>query len=206
VDVLARYAKKAPIAVLMDIAYSYYAPDGLDVAMESLTRISNDALVLFAWSASKSFLQYGLRVGSLVALMPEPTQRKRIEAALTFSCRGLWSNCNAGGMHAITKVLSEPELLQRVRAERAVFVTMLAKRVHRWNELASAKGLHFPRYDGGFFTTVFCDDAQAAAVQLRERGIYVVPLAGALRVAMCAVNEVQIERIVNAIAEVLGSR
>jgi hypothetical protein len=53
---------------------------------------------------------------------------------------------------------------------------------------------------------VFCDDAQGAAAKLRERGVFVVPLSGALRVAMCAVNEAQIERIVGAMAEVLGDR
>ncbi|HHH27623.1 MAG TPA: aminotransferase class I/II-fold pyridoxal phosphate-dependent enzyme, partial [Polyangiaceae bacterium] len=57
---------------------------------------------------------------------------------------------------------------------------------------------------GGFFTTLFCDDAQEAAAKLRERGIYVVPMKGAMRVAMCSVTEAEIERIVPAVAEVLG--
>ena len=118
---------------------------------------------------------------------------------MTYSCRGLWSNCNAGGMAAITRILTEPELRERVAAERADFVEMLGRRVACWNEHASAAGLRYPRYDGGFFTTVFCDDAHDVAARLRERGIFLVLNSGALRVAVCAVNEAQIERIVPAL-------
>jgi aromatic-amino-acid transaminase len=80
---------------------------------------------------------------------------------------------------------------------------MLARRVDTWNELATAASLRYPRYDGGFFTTVLHDKAPEVAARMRERGVFVVPLAGALRTAMCAVNEAQIARIVEAFAEVL---
>jgi aromatic-amino-acid transaminase len=200
-EVLGRHAPRGPIVVLLDVAYSYYAEEGLGIAIESLKRLSSKVLVAFAWSASKSFTQYGLRVGALITVVPDATERKRIENAMTYSCRGLWSNCNAGGLAAITRVLTEPVLRARALAERAELVEMLARRVRHWNKLAS--GLRYPRYDGGFFTTVFCDDAPRAAAALRERGIFLVPMAGALRVAMCAVNETEIERIVEGLRAVL---
>jgi aromatic-amino-acid transaminase len=200
-QVLARHATRGPIVVLLDVAYSYYAEEGLGIAIESLERLSDKLLVAFAWSASKSFTQYGLRVGALVTVVPEEVERKRIENAMTYSCRGLWSNCNAAGLAAITRVLTEPALRDRALAERAALVQMLARRVRHWNTLA--QGLRYPRYDGGFFTTVFCDDAPRAAAALRERGIFLVPMQGALRVAMCAVNEPEIARIVEGLRAVL---
>jgi aromatic-amino-acid transaminase len=203
VEVLTRLAPRGPIAVLLDAAYGYYQKAGLDVALASLSRVVDDVMVLVAWSASKSFTQYGLRVGALVAVVPDAAQRSRIDNALTYSCRGTFSNCNAGGQAAIARLLSDSELNQRASAERAELVSMLAERVALWNNLAKGTSIRYPRYDGGFFTTVFHDDPQAVAARLRERGIFVVPLAGALRVALCAVNEAQIQRIVAAFAAVL---
>ncbi|MEQ9321399.1 MAG: aminotransferase class I/II-fold pyridoxal phosphate-dependent enzyme [Polyangiaceae bacterium] len=204
VAVIKKYAAKAPVVVLLDVAYSYYAEEGLEVAMAALKDVVGEALVLFAWSASKSFAQYGLRVGALVALCADDAERARINNAMTYSCRGLWSNCNAGGQSAIAHVLTDPLLNKKAIAERAELVGLLGRRVERWNALAGPAKLTYPRYDGGFFTTVFCDDAQAAAGKLREQGIYVVPMKGAMRVAMCSVTEAEIERIVPAVADVLG--
>ena len=203
--IIEKHAAQGPLVVLVDAAYAYYAPEALKVALAALPAIAEKTLVLFAWSASKSFAQYGLRIGALVAVTPNAEERTRINNAMTFSCRGLWSNCNAGGQAAIAMMLENPELRARAAAERQTLVDMLARRVDKWNALAGKHpNIVYPRYDGGFFTTVFCDDPQGAAAALRAKGIYVVPTAGALRVAMCAVNERQIERIVAGLADVFG--
>jgi len=204
VTMLERLSRKGPIALVLDAAYAYYKKESLDVALSALSRLVGKTQVLVAWSASKSFAQYGLRIGALVAVVPDAAQRVRIDNALTYSCRGTWSNCNAAGQVAITRLLVEPDLRRRALAERAALVEMLSRRVARWNELAQGSAIRYPRYDGGFFTTVFHDEPQAVAARLREKGIFVVPLAGALRVAMCAVNHGEIDRIVTALHEVLG--
>ena len=206
VAVIARHGAKHPISVLLDVAYGYYQPAGFQLCLENLAKLKEHALVLFAWSASKSFLQYGLRVGSLVAVTDDDDERTRINNALTFSCRGIWSNCNAGGMAAITQVLTHPELRQRAADERAELANMLSRRVERWNNLAGAAGLNFPRYDGGFFTTVFCQEPKLVAEALRAKGIYVVPVSGAVRIAMCAIGEEKIAPIVDALQQALGSQ
>lgn len=200
VEVVDRASSRGSITLLLDVAYARYAGAGLGACLDRVLGLAGKALLLFAWSASKSFTQYGLRVGALVALHPEPAERARLRAALSYSCRGTWSNCNAGGMAAITRLLTEPELCADVDRERAALRGLLAQRVARWNELASAAKLRYPRYDGGFFTTVFCDDAAAVAVRLKEDGVFVVPQAGALRIALCSVPERDIARLVAAIA------
>lgn len=201
-DVLARHADRGPVTVVLDIAYGYFQPEALERCIATFGKLAGRVLVLFAWSGSKAFALYGQRVGALVALCPDGPQRARILNALTYSCRGLWSNCNAGGMAAVAKLLSNDELRARVVSERAALVELLAKRVEFWNRLAGEAGLRYPRYDGGFFTTVFSDDPKSVGKTLSDRGIFLVPTAGAVRVAMCAVNERQIERIVVALREV----
>ncbi|EYF04028.1 pyridoxal phosphate-dependent aminotransferase [Chondromyces apiculatus] len=198
--IVGRAADRAPVTLLIDIAYARYGQRSLDEAVDALLGLAGRALLLFAWSASKSFTQYGLRVGALLAVHPDPEARRRIRSALSYSCRGTWSNCNAGGMAAIGRALTDPDLRARTDQERAALKSLLDRRVEAWNSLATDAGLRYPRYDGGFFTTVFCADAFAVAARLKEEGIFVVPQTGALRVALCSVAERDIPRLVQGIA------
>ncbi|AKT36245.1 aminotransferase class I/II-fold pyridoxal phosphate-dependent enzyme [Chondromyces crocatus] len=200
VEVVGRAAERVPVTLLLDIAYARYGKRSLDEAVDILLGLAGRALLLFAWSASKSFAEYGLRVGALLAVHPDPQVRQRIRNALSYSCRGTWSNCNAGGMAAIARALTDPELRARTEKERDALKTVLDRRVEVWNELATPLHLNYPRYEGGFFTTVFCDDAPDVAVRLKADGIFVVPLGKALRVALCSVAERDIPRLVQGIA------
>jgi aromatic-amino-acid transaminase len=197
---IARHAEKAPVAVLLDAAYAAYGRHGVKPALAALESLLGRALVLVAWSASKTFTHYGLRVGALVALLPDTVERRRVAAALGYASRGSWSNCNDGGMAAVTRLLREPALSAEVARERATLVALLDRRVAIFNELARPKGLRYPRYDGGFFVTVFVDDPQAASDQMKTDGVFVVPVRGALRVALCSVPTADIPRVVDSLA------
>jgi len=203
-DVIARHAAAAPVAVLLDAAYSAFGPErGISGPMAALAPVRDHALVLVAWTASKTFTHYGLRVGALVAFAPDPAQRDDLAAALTYACRGTWSNCNRGGMAAITRLLVDPDVRAAAADERAALVRLLDERVAAFNVAAKKAGLRFPRYDGGFFTTVFADDAPAAAKRMREEGVFVVPIDGALRLGLCSVKASEVPRLVESTARAL---
>jgi aromatic-amino-acid transaminase len=193
-------ASHAPITVVLDVAYSHLGMAGMEACLDHILPLAGRAMILIAWSASKAFAQYGLRIGALIAVHPDAEQRQRIQNALDYSCRGTWSNCNAAGMAVITRALTDPDLRARVEGERALLKALLDQRVAKWNALASAENLSYPPCDGGFFTTVFCEDAQAVAARLKADGVFVVPMAGGLRVALCSVAERDIPRLVAAIA------
>lgn len=203
-EVVRKHATTAPVAVVLDNAYAAYGPAaGMDAALAALCGLADVATVMVAWSASKSFTHYGLRVGALVVLEHDEAERREIQAALTHACRGTWSNVNRGGLVAITRLLVDPTMRAAVDAERARAVALLGRRVAAFNEAADAAGLRWPRYDGGFFTTVFAKDAPAAAARLRERGVYVVPLPGALRLGICALSVAEVQPTVAALAEAI---
>lgn len=199
VDVISRHASKGPVTVVLDSAYAAYAKEGMHTALRALESLLGKALLFVAWSASKTFTHYGLRVGALVALVPDATERKRIESALGYACRGTWSNCNRGGMAAVTRLLREPALAKQVGEERKRLVTLLDGRVAAFNELARPRHIRYPRYDGGFFVTTFVEDARAAGLKMKEHGVFVVPLKGAVRVALCSVSAANIPRLVDAL-------
>jgi aromatic-amino-acid transaminase len=199
-ETVEREAPRGPISLVFDVAYARYGATDLGPFVDRVLRLSGKAMLAFAWSASKSFTQYGLRVGALVAVSPDADECRRVQNALTFSCRGTWSNVNAAGMAAIARILGDADLRARVDRERAALKALLDRRVARWNELAGAARIRYPRYDGGFFTTVFCDDAFPAALRLQEEGLFVVPQEGALRIALCSVAERDVPRLVDGIA------
>lgn len=204
--IVERHAVEHPVAVLLDNAYAAYGPPGaMGTALAALKRLAHVATVLVAWSASKTFTHYGLRVGALVALVPDPAERGLVQAALTHACRGTWSNTNRGGLTAITRLLVEPDLRRAVDAERAAAVALLARRVDTFNGAARAAGLRHPRYDGGFFSTVLTADAPAAAERLRAAGVYVVPIRGALRLGLCAIATADVARTVAAVGKALAA-
>jgi aromatic-amino-acid transaminase len=157
------------------------------------------AVLLVAWTASKSFAQYGSRIGALVAVHSDPSQRESIRAALGFSCRGTWSNCNHLGQLAITTLLVDKELRARADREREVLIRLLGERVTAFHRETAKTRLRFPRYEGGFFVSVFTEDAERTAKSMRERGVYVVPMKGAVRIALCSTPAADVPRLVQAL-------
>jgi len=137
--------------------------------LKELVPVVGRVMLLFAWSASKTFTHYGLRVGALVACIPDEAERRTTEAALSYSSRGMWSNCTRGGQLAIARLLSDPALAKACDAERAKLKAMLRARVRRVERPRAAEGLDYPRYDGGFFVTVFHPAAVEKAAQNEAR-------------------------------------
>lgn len=197
---LAAHAERVPVTLLVDNAYSAYGPGDPTAFLSELVPLLGKATLLFAWSASKTFTHYGLRVGALIACVPDEAARVATASAFSYSSRGTWSNCNRGGQVAITRILTDPELTRACNAERDVLRKLLLSRVDTFNRLALPKGLKYPRYEGGFFVTVFADDAHTKAAKMKDEGIFVVPQKGALRLALCSVRERDVERLVGSLA------
>ena len=194
-------SERAPVALLVDHAYAKFGGPGSERWVEHVAKLAGEALLLVAWTASKSFTQYGARVGALVAVHPDAAVRKRIGNALSYSCRGTWSNCNHAGMLAIGSILDDAALRARADAERARLVQLLEERVHAFNGAAKAAGLRYPRYEGGFFVSVFTPAPEATAARMRELGVFVVPIHGAVRIALCSTPARDVPRLVDALAQ-----
>jgi aromatic-amino-acid transaminase len=203
-ECLAAHAGRAPLALLVDCAYRHYGPATASSSLSALLPLAKRAPVLFAWSASKSYTHYGLRVGALVACVADDDERRQVAAALSYSSRGTWSNCIHGGQQAITRLMVDPVLRASCSAEREALKGVLLSRVHAFNRQAAGRGLKYPRYDGGFFVTIFAAKAHEHAAAMRARGVYVVPMSGddggVLRVALCATPERHVAALVDALA------
>ena len=200
-DALARSSSRGPVALLVDLAYAHFGAQDRHLWARVMEPVAGDVTILAAWTASKSFAQYGARVGALVAAIPDPAARQDVANALSYTCRGSWSNCNHLGLLAITDLITRDEYKERVAADRRVLVDLTATRVEAFNRCASAKGLKYPRYEGGFFVSVFTPNGKRTAEVAAEMGVFVVPMDGAVRLALCAVAESDVELLVDAVAK-----
>ncbi len=200
-DVLERAAERGPVTLLLDLAYARFGATGGPDWVACVAPLAGRVLLLVAWTASKAFAQYGARVGALIATTPDAGERQRIANALGYACRGTWSNCNHLGMLAVTELLSDPGCRARVDRQRERLRQLLGERVEAFVNAAAGAGLHHPRYEGGFFVTVFTADGSATAARMRELGVYVVPVNGAVRVALCSTPAAHVPRLVDALAE-----
>jgi aromatic-amino-acid transaminase len=194
-------AERGPVTLLLDLAYAKFGGSDAGAWVESAAALGPEVLVAVAWTASKSFALYGARIGALVAVHPDERERRRIGNALSFACRGTWSNCNHLGMLAVTALLTDPELARRADLDRARLRGLLDERVREFKRLAEAAELDHPRYEGGFFVSVFTPAPERTAARMRELGVYVVPIHGAVRVALCSIATRDVPRLVDALAD-----
>ena len=199
-EIVREAGRTAPVAFLNDLAYARYGTPGCESWVDHLSTMAETAVVLVAWSASKTYAQYGARIGALVALADDPEERERIANAVSFSCRGTWSNCNHLGILAVTELLTNAELRRRGDEERAGLIRNLGARIEVFNREAESIGLSYPRYEGGFFVSVFTPDAELTAATMREEGVFIVPMKGAVRVALCSTPTQAIPRLVAALS------
>lgn len=200
-EVLLAAAASQRLTLLVDMAHARYGSGDTRAWVRHLEPLLGRATVLVAWSASKAFTSYGARVGACVALEADANERQLVRAALGASCRGTWSNCNHLGMLAITECLRDPGLSERVERERGELRALLTSRVELFTRLARQARLVHPRYEGGFFVTVFTPDAERTAAHMRAKGVFVVPVTGAVRVAVCSTPLRTLPRLVEALAE-----
>ncbi|MGO8999291.1 MAG: pyridoxal phosphate-dependent aminotransferase [Polyangiaceae bacterium] len=207
VERLVARSSQGAITLLVDMAYFAYGARDPRAFLRELVPLLGKVALLFAWSASKTFTHYGLRVGALVACIADEKERALTENAFSYSSRGTWSNCTRGGQAAITRLLTDRPLADACDTERESLKRLLRARVDAFNALAPSRGLIYPRYEGGFFVTVFHDDPIAKAAAMKEKGVFVVPQKappgeqgrGALRVALCSVAERDVARLVDAL-------
>ena len=102
-------------------------------------------------------------------------------------------------MLAATELLTDPGLRERSTKERGRLIALLDSRTSDFAEEATKAGLRYPRCEGGFFASVFTPDGEATAATMRDEGVFVVPMDGAVRIALCSTPSSSIRRLVAAL-------
>ena len=125
----------------------------------------------------------------MICLAPTKEIASEFKSMGEFASRGSWSNCSKAGQSVMARIYADEELQARVTKERAEIRDMLLRRGKAFEEEAKKIGLVTVPFDAGFFVSIPCDDPDAVAAKLEEKGIFIVPLAKGVRVSVASVSE-----------------
>lgn len=192
------------ITLLLDIAYFDYDPEGLEKTREKflqLKKVLPHITPLLAFSASKSFSMYGLRLGALIGLFQTEKQAEYFKKHAYEDALGKWSTAPSVGIELFNEISKEKETYKKIITK---ITNQLTKRGNLFIQEASKQNLkHYP-FKGGFFVLIPVDDPLKCYEKLvKEEALHVVPMKEGLRIALCSVTKDEIKQIVHKIKKTL---
>ena len=182
----------------MDVAYyDFYStnPDIIRRRFIKLKDVPSNALVLFAFSGSKSFGLYGLRIGALVCMSKNKEEVEAFKDANDFSCRAKWSSSSKLGISIIEKLVLDDNYRHSYEEEVKKVCSMLESRSIAFLNSSKEVGLKILPYQRGFFICVECQNPIDAMVALRKDKVYVIATKSCLRIALCSINKKEAARL-----------
>ena len=188
-QLLRETASKVPVSLLLDLAYLDYTrePSELKAALDDYRAFGEEGKVLVAasLSLSKAFTIYGARAGALVFPW---TNDASLQAALSTSCRGTFSNCARAPMSVLLRISRSAEAREQLAAEHAYWNQKLIERTEALDAALKAEGLAGAPWQGGFFITLEVANPYNVCNKLQDEGVFVVPMPEGLRVGVCALK------------------
>lgn len=195
------------IILLVDTAYIDFAGQN-DEKREFFTKFSNlpdNIFVMAAFSTSKGYTMYGLRLGALIGMSGNEDIADEFRVSSLHSCRANWSNGSRGAMLVVAEIFNNKDLLDKYTKEKNQYKVMLRKRAEAFVEAADEIGLEILPYRDGFFVSLPCDNPYELSEALIEKNIFMVPLGKGVRFAVCAVSEEKCKKAPKVIKEVMDS-
>ena len=193
--------------LLIDAAYHLYADEphgwaetiaeGLDAGLPW----PENMLICFAVSLSKSHTIYGLRTGALVYLHPEPESVERLNDVMGVTGRQTWSAAPRIAQHVLSELHATEEGGEAWASERDRLAHLLQERRDALVAACEERNVAINPTHDGFFAWFECADPAAVAEACAARHVYLVPLAGGVRIGLCAVPAHQVERVAQALKE-----
>lgn len=190
-DLLSSY--KGHVILFMDIAYVDYSP----VPFFLKEKILEDRWsfpVYFAFSCSKSFSLYGLRLGAGFGLLSSREESELIENKFRLIACSTYSCPNNGAMGPMANFFNDPKAVCEVKDEihsDAKRLTFLGKEFKRRLDRLFLSS--YP-YECGFYLIFIKEEALRFCKELERKDIYFAPIGNNLiRVALCGLNQEDIE-------------
>ncbi len=205
-EVLRQASALGPVTLLLDFAYLDYTkePEAVLATMADYAALGAEGRVLVgaSMSLSKSMTLYGARCGALAfPWSVDPA----LQAALTQSCRGTWSNCAKAPQSLLLRLEKDGTAQARLAAEQRHWSEVLAARASALDQALAAEGMSALHWTGGFFVCVAVADPERACLRMKAEGVFTVPLPEGLRVGLCGMRAVEAPRFAQTLRRVLAA-
>lgn len=190
---------------VMDFAYQGFG-DGLEEDAEGVRAVAEKSdFTIICSSFSKNFGLYSERVGAVSFVAPDEDAAARIGSQVKRVIRANYSNPPEHGGAIVRRVLTDDALAslwrQEVAQMRSRINNMRSLFVETLREIGVRQDFSFIENQKGMFS--FSGLTKPQVEQLKERhSIYIV---GSGRISVAGMSETNMNRLCNAIADVLGS-
>ena len=205
IDCINEISKDKTFVLLYDMAYIDYSHKGLNESREifrKFKQFNENVMVVLAFSGSKTFSLYGLRIGAQMALTKDKEEIEYFNNANEFSARATWSNAAKMGVSLVEKLMFNDALRNEFMKELEGASNLLLDRSKLFLKEAKECGLECYTYKSGFFITIPCN-GEKVFDRLKENNIFVVPLKQGIRISLSALRKKEIANLASKIKEVL---
>jgi aromatic-amino-acid transaminase len=189
----------------LDLAYQGFG-DGIDADAYAVRALASAGASFFvANSFSKSMSIYGERAGALSVVCPDAKQAGHVLGQMKFMIRRIYSSPAIHGGQIVAHVLADADLRPMWEAELATMRLRILAMRRVLHEVISAK---LPGRDFGYFLSqrgMFSYTGLSAAQVDRLREQYAVYLVRSGRICVAGLNEGNVERSAQAMAEVMAA-
>ena len=192
--------------LLLDSAYHLYAEEPHGWSQTILESVeegwpwTENFLITFALSLSKSHTIYGLRTGALVSIHPDAEVTEKIDTVMGVTGRQTWSAAPRVAQYTVSEMHASSEGGEAWGLERDRLQSLLVNRRNLFKESCEKLNVPLNPTHDGFFAWLEHDEPQKIAEACAEQEVYLVPLTGGVRIGLCAVPLKHISRVAEALA------
>lgn len=179
--------KGKKITVLVDVSYIDYAGEGARQFFTKFSGLPPEILIVVAFSMSKSFTMYGLRIGAMIAVSSSEAVAQEFADVNSYTNRATWSNNCRGGMACLVRIWEDPALRKEWKEEQQQYYRLIQERAAIFVKEAKEAGLPMLPYQAGFFLSIPSPDSAKVCELLHKDHVYLVPLKAGIRVAVCSI-------------------
>lgn len=208
IDIANELSKEGPFVILNDIAYIDYSYQ-LDLSrqyMNNFNDISDNVMIVIAFSCSKTLTSYGLRCGASVILAKQEDSVRQLEIVMEKHARAVWSNIPNAAMENF--VLIATKHTDEFNEEKDKYVQLLKQRSDIFKKEANDCGLVYYPYVEGFFVTLKIEDQKVLDEfhqALLDNNIFTVKVNKGIRVALCSLAVEKCQGLAYKMKDILDS-
>lgn len=186
------------ISLLIDLAYlDFSSVDYRKEIMPLFKGLNSHVSLCLAFSGSKSFGVYGLRMGALVYLNKDLNKTLKFKETIYEKTKAIHGSPNSYSVLLLNELINNAEIY----LEQQEAVKFLNKRAEVLLKELDDSGLKYYPYSSGFFLTIKVKNPFKVTETLKSKNVYVVPTYEGLRIALSAITEKEIKRLVKIIKE-----
>jgi len=185
--------KENDIIFLYDLAYLEFSHETDNrKKLSLLTKLEENVTTVIAFSGSKTFGVYGLRLGAAIYLSKNEQLIKDVHLKFVNEARGSWSATPTASIELFNQFSIEKNK-EVFHKDLDKINTLVQKRSQLFISQAQAIGLKTHPFRSGFYTVVLTNDPDHDYLKLAEHHIYAVPMNGGVRFALCSLSLKEID-------------